>query len=175
VLPGLLNYLIFLPLFGAVLCLVAPSTKLAKYTAVGISGLTFVLSLLLFQHFAWWGGHNVGSVFGAHYGEKLYEVCQRPWIQLPSGAWIEYYVGVDGLSFPLVILTTFVSFLSCLASWNIETWKNNKGIRGFFALFLLLETGMIGVFVSLDFFLFYIFWEVMLLPMYFLIGVWGPL
>jgi NADH-quinone oxidoreductase subunit M len=167
-----LNYLVFLPLVGAVLCLIAPSTKLAKYTAVAITGATFVLSLLLFQHFAWWS-HDGASIFGAGYGQQLHQVSKHDWIQLSSGAWIQYFVGVDGLSFPLVILTTFVSFLACLASWNIETWKNNKGIRGYFALFLLLETGMIGVFVALDFFLFYIFWEVMLLPMYFLIGVWG--
>jgi NADH-quinone oxidoreductase subunit M len=86
---------------------------------------------------------------------------------------IEYFVGMDGLSFPLFILTSFIGFLSCLASWNFENWPNNKGIRAYFVLFLLLETGMLGVFVALDFFLFYIFWEVMLLPMYFLIGVWG--
>jgi NADH-quinone oxidoreductase subunit M len=170
VIPGLLNYLIFLPVVGAILCLAAPSTKLAKTIAVTTSAAVLVLSLFLFQHFAWWGG---GDVFGESYGQKIYEVTQLNWITLGSGATIQYYVGIDGLSFPLVILTTVVTFLACLASWNIETWKNNKGIRGYFALFLLLETGMIGVFVALDFFLFYIFWEVMLLPMYFLIGVWG--
>ena len=170
-LPGnLLNFLIFLPLVGAVLCLISPNNRLAKSIAVAITGLTFVLSLLLFQHFAWWGG---GDVFGQHYGEKVYEVTQLDWIHLAGVATIQYFVGVDGLSFPLVILTTFVTFLACLASWNIEHWKNNRGVKGYFALFLLLETGMIGVFVALDFFLFYIFWEVMLLPMYFLIGVWG--
>jgi NADH-quinone oxidoreductase subunit M len=66
-----------------------------------------------------------------------------------------------------------VSLLACLASLNFDKWKINKGVRAYFVLFLLLEMGMLGVFVSLDFFLFYIFWEVMLLPMYFLIGVWG--
>ncbi|MGD2108893.1 MAG: NADH-quinone oxidoreductase subunit M, partial [Phycisphaerae bacterium] len=86
---------------------------------------------------------------------------------------IEYFLGIDGLGFPLVILTTLIGFLACLASWNFETWKINRAIRAYFVLFLLLETGMLGVFVSLDFFLFYVFWEVMLLPMYFLIGVWG--
>lgn len=168
--PGLLNYLIFLPVVGAILCLVAPSTKAAKSIAVGTSGIVLVLSLFLFQHFAWWGA---GDVFGEAYGQKLYEVTQIDWITLGSGAAIQYYIGVDGLSFPLVILTTLVTFLACLASWNIDTWKINRGIRGYFALFLLLETGMLGVFVALDFFLFYVFWEVMLLPMYFLIGVWG--
>jgi len=81
---------------------------------------------------------------------------------------IEYLVGLDGLSFPLIILTTFICMLSCIASWNIE-----KMTKGYMALFLFLETGILGVFLSLDFFLFYVFFEVSLLPMYFLIGIWG--
>jgi NADH-quinone oxidoreductase subunit M len=81
---------------------------------------------------------------------------------------IEYYLGVDGISLPLVLLTTLLAFLAMIASWNIE-----KHVRGYCILFLILETGMVGTFLALDFFLFYIFWEVMLLPMYFLIGVWG--
>src|SRR5205814_5547842 len=81
---------------------------------------------------------------------------------------IDYYLGLDGISLPLVLLTTLLSFLAMIASWNIE-----RHVRGYCALFLLLETGMIGTFFALDFFLFYIFWEVMLLPMYFLIGIWG--
>ncbi|MBX7105925.1 MAG: NADH-quinone oxidoreductase subunit M [Gemmataceae bacterium] len=81
---------------------------------------------------------------------------------------IEYFLGIDGISMPLVLLTTLLCFLSMIASWGIE-----KHVKGYCMLFLLLETGMIGCFLALDFFLFYIFWEVMLLPMYFLIGVWG--
>ena len=81
---------------------------------------------------------------------------------------IEYFVGVDGLSMPMVLLTALLSFICILASWNID-----KKVLGYFSLFLLLDAGMMGVFLSLDFFLFYIFWEVMLLPMYFLIGMWG--
>jgi NADH-quinone oxidoreductase subunit M len=77
-------------------------------------------------------------------------------------------MGLDGISFPLIMLTTFLSVLAMAASWNIT-----KHVKAYCILFLLLETGMIGVFLALDFFLFYIFWEVMLLPMYFLIGVWG--
>src|SRR4029079_11061722 len=72
------------------------------------------------------------------------------------------------LSFPLVLLSTFICVLSCIASWNIE-----KMIKGYMVLFLLLETGILGAFLSLDFFLFYVFFEVSLLPMYFLIGIWG--
>src|SRR4030067_690917 len=77
-------------------------------------------------------------------------------------------MGADGISMPMIMLTSIVSFLAVIGSWGIE-----KQIKGYMALILLLETGMMGVFCSLDFFLFYVFWEVMLLPMYFLIGIWG--
>jgi NADH-quinone oxidoreductase subunit M len=92
-------------------------------------------------------------------------VARHPWIPRFN---IEYYLGVDGISMPLLLLTTVLTFLAMIASWKIE-----KFVRGYCMLFLLLETGMIGTFLALDFFLFYIFWELMLLPMYFLIGVWG--
>ena len=81
---------------------------------------------------------------------------------------IYYFLGVDGISLPLVLLTSFLSVLAMWASWPIT-----KNVRAYCILFLLLETGMLGVFLALDFFLFYVFWEVMLLPMYFLIGIWG--
>ncbi len=172
---NLLNWIIFLPTIAAVLCLIVPSNRAVKVIAILASGVTLALSLGLFPHFAWWG-QDAAGIFGGAYGQKLYEVTKFTWITLGEGdnaTPIQYYVGVDGLSFPLVILTTVISFLAALASWNIEHWKVNHGVRGYFCLFLLLETGMLGVFCALDFFLFYIFWEVMLLPMYFLIGVWG--
>ena len=81
---------------------------------------------------------------------------------------IQYYLGADGISIPLLALTGLLSTVSLIASFNIEV-----RVKEYFAFFLLLEAGMMGVFVALDFFLFYIFWEVMLVPMYFLIGVWG--
>ncbi len=92
-------------------------------------------------------------------------VSRKPWIEKFN---IDYFVGIDGISLPLVVLTTALSFLAIIASWKIERYT-----KGYLMLFLLLETGMVGTFLALDFFLFYIFWEVMLLPMYFLIGVWG--
>ncbi len=98
-------------------------------------------------------------------GDSQDLVGRVPWISRFN---IDYFLGIDGISMPLILLTTVISFLAMLASWNIE-----RHVRGYCALFLLLETGMIGTFLALDFFLFYIFWEVMLLPMYFLIGVWG--
>jgi NADH-quinone oxidoreductase subunit M len=103
---------------------------------------------------------------GAAYDEsELQRGVVRKWIDRWN---INYTLGYDGISLPLVLLTSFISLLSLLASWNIK-----KHVRGYLILFLLLETGMLGVFLSLDFFLFYVFWEVMLLPMYFLIGIWG--
>src|SRR5438034_2053517 len=92
-------------------------------------------------------------------------IGQRPWIPAFN---IKYFMGVDGISLPLIVLTTAITFLAMIASWKIERY-----VRGYLMLFLLLETGMVGCFLALDFFLFYIFWEIMLLPMYFLIGVWG--
>ena len=95
----------------------------------------------------------------------MQDLFSVPWIKSFN---IFYLMGTDGISFPLVILTSFVCMLAMGASWNID-----KHVKAYCILFLLLETGMIGVFLALDFFLFYVFWEVMLLPMYFLIGVWG--
>jgi len=126
---------------------------------VGIDGLGFPLIILT----------TLISFDEAHVAE-MQNVVSHSWIDSFN---IRYDLGVDGISFPLIILTPLISVLACLASWNFDSWKINKGARAYFALFLLLETGMLGVFVALDFFLFYIFWEVMLLPMYFLIGVWG--
>ena len=90
---------------------------------------------------------------------------RRAWIPYFN---IQYFLGLDGISLSLVLLTGLVSVLACLASWNID-----KQVKGYFSLFLLLMASMMGVFVALDLFLFYVFFEVMLLPMYFLIGVWG--
>ena len=95
----------------------------------------------------------------------MQHVFSLPWIPAFN---IHYMLGIDGISFPLVILTSFLSMLAMAASWPIA-----KHVKGYCMLFLILETGMLGVFMALDFFLFYVFWEVMLLPMYFLIGVWG--
>jgi NADH-quinone oxidoreductase subunit M len=92
-------------------------------------------------------------------------VARVPWIPHFN---IDYFLGADGISMPLVLLTTVLSFLAMIASWKIDRY-----VRGYCVLFLILETGMIGTFLALDFFLFYVFWELMLLPMYFLIGIWG--
>lgn len=98
---------------------------------------------------------------------KAIQFAEGPLNWIPSFN-IQYYLGIDGISVTMVILTALISTICIIASWNIE-----KQVKGYFVLFLLLETGMMGTFVALDFFLFFIFWEVMLLPMYFLIGIWG--
>ena len=92
-------------------------------------------------------------------------VGRYPWIRQFN---IQYYLGIDGISITLIVLTTVIFFLSMIAAWPIE-----KHVKGFCMLLLFLETGVLGCFMALDFFLFFVFWEVMLLPMYFLIGIWG--
>src|SRR5205823_8312323 len=133
-----------------------------RWTAVLVTLATFVLSLLLFVTFKW---NTSGGYSYLNEGGVVQMVQEANWIPAFN---IQYKVGIDGLSFPLVILSTFICLLSCIASWNIE-----KMSKGYFALFLMLETGILGVFLSLDFFLFYVFFEVSLLPMYFLIVIWG--
>ncbi|MFQ5412940.1 MAG: NuoM family protein [Phycisphaerae bacterium] len=167
----LLSIIVFLPAVGALACFLVPKDQVRKVALVATL-LTFLVSLSLFGTFFNDGSDEaVAETFGSMYG-RLQHVERTTWIQGEHFT-IEYFLGIDGLGFPLLVLTTFVSFLACVASWNFHTWKITKGVRAYFILFLLLETGMLGVFVSLDFFLFYVFWELMLLPMYFLIGVWG--
>jgi NADH-quinone oxidoreductase subunit M len=163
---NILTLLIFLPCIGAALVLVARTRDAVRWTALATTLVTFALSLVLFGLFKW-NGAAAGSdyAYSAHGGGVVQLVQEADWI---TAFHIKYKVGIDGLSFPLVILSTFICALSCIASWNIE-----KMTKGYMALFLFLETGILGVFLSLDFFLFYVFFEVSLLPMYFLIGIWG--
>jgi len=151
---NILSWLIWLPIIGMVAIAFIPRDKedVIKITAAATTGLQFLLTLVLWKNF------DSGS--GA-----MQFMERAEWI--PSFN-IAYILGVDGLSLPMVILTGLLCFLGIFVSWNI-----NKAVKGYFALFLLLDTGIMGVFLSMDFFLFYIFWEVMLLPMYFLIGIWG--
>ena len=158
----LLTWIIFVPLLGMGAVLVVP-THWIRHTALVFTLLTFLLSLGILPHFF---GTPI-QVFGTDYQNGFKLIDRLPWIH-SAGFTIDYMVGVDGIGFPLVLLTTVICLLACIASWNIA-----KSPRGYFTLFLLLETGMLGVFTALDFFLFYVFWELTLLPMYFLIGIWG--
>ncbi|MEM8945578.1 MAG: NADH-quinone oxidoreductase subunit M [Planctomycetota bacterium] len=155
-----LSLLVFLPALVGIVLAVSPVRLTDEaYKLVTLAGtiVTFMLSLWLFS-----SGNEVHFELGVAEMQNLFNV---DWI--PSFG-IQYLMGIDGISFPLVILTTFLCVVAMGASWPI-----NKHVKAYCVLFLLLETGIIGVFLALDFFLFYVFWEVMLLPMYFLIGIWG--
>src|SRR6266481_1918241 len=151
---GILTWMTFLPLVGmaVTLCLPSRADELIKRTALAFTLPPLVMGIWLFQHF-----DRATTAFQY--------VQHAPWIESYN---ITYFVGVDGISVSMVLLTVLLCPICILASWGID-----KGIKGYFALFLLLDGAMVGVFVALDFFLFYIFWELMLLPMYFLIGIWG--
>ncbi len=164
----LLSVLIFLPAIGALLVVVAPTRNAARWTAVTFAAITFCLSLSLIGVFKWHGSPQT-ALYAYQSTSNTFGVVQlverADWIPTFN---IQYLVGVDGLSLPMVILTTFIFLLAAIASWKIE-----KMAKGYFILFLLLQSGLLGVFLSLDFFLFYVFFEISLLPMYFLIGIWG--
>jgi NADH-quinone oxidoreductase subunit M len=160
---AILSLIIFLPAVGAIGLLFLPKDKTAAIRLVTLAVTLAVFALTVYVAIPA-GGDDSSLRFEIGQAE-MQNVFNVPWI--PSFD-IQYYMGMDGISFPLLILTSFLSVLSFWASWSVT-----KQVKGFCILFLLLETGMLGVFLSLDFFLFYIFWEVMLLPMYFLIGVWG--
>jgi NADH-quinone oxidoreductase subunit M len=169
---NILTWLIFLPVVGALAVLFLKDVKAVKWTTLGCTLATFILSLALLGLYDFKGDRGVyayqgPAALGADYHpDGVVQLVQAvPWIPAFN---IEYRVGIDGLSLPLVILSTFICVLACIASWNIA-----KMTKGYMLLFLLLETGILGVFLSLDFFLFYVFFEVSLLPMYFLIGIWG--
>jgi NADH-quinone oxidoreductase subunit M len=150
----LLSLLIWLPIAGgfAVLAL-GGRIAAAKWLSLVVSGLALVLSVPLYASF------KAGTA-------AMQFVERSPWI---STIHSEYYIGVDGISMPLILLTTFTTALIVIASWtNIE-----KRVAQYFAAFLILEGLMIGVFAALDGALFYVFWEAMLIPMFIIIGVWG--
>ena len=151
----LLTVLVFLPTAGAILLLLLPRSAagVAKVGALTVATLECVLSLPL-----WW--HFDTALRGFQFREAA------PWIQ-PLG--ISYLLGIDGISLVLILLTTILTPVSLLFSLtHVE-----KEVRGFSIAFLILETGVIGTLVALDLALFYVFWEVMLVPMYFIIGIWG--
>lgn len=150
----MLSLMTFFPLIGMCVILALPRNNpgLVRWTAVAFTAVPLLLGVKLYLDFD-------RTTAAMQFVEKF------AWIE-PFN--INYYMGIDGLSIAMVLLTTLLSFLCIFASWGIE-----EGVKGYFAMFLFLETGMLGVFCSLDFFLFFLFWEIMLLPMYFLIGIWG--
>jgi len=150
----ILTIVTFTPALGALVLLLLSrkDTKAIRGLALAVAVVTFLLSLHLIAHF-----DSTKSGF-----QFLVDV---PWV---ASAGIDYHMGIDGISVYLILLATILTPLAILASWSIS-----DRAKEYFIFMLLLETGMIGVFAALDLFLFYLFWEVMLIPMYFLIGVWG--
>ena len=154
-LPGLLSLVIFLPAMGALAVLAAPSVSAVRLVALAFTGITFALSLGL-----WFGFDPAVSTAAApQFSARV------PWF---FGD-VSYYVGVDGLNLLLILLTTLLGPIIVLSSWTYI----GKAHKGYYALVLLLQTGVTGVFAAFDVFLFYVFFELTLIPMVFIIGVWG--
>ena len=159
--------LVFLPLAGMVGVLALPksATSAIRWTSLVVAAAQLLIAIHL------WGAFDP-ALGGINNPAGFQFVSKATWLDLPStvlgNIHIDFFLGVDGLSMPMILLTSLVMLVATVSSWTIT--KNRKG---YFALLLLLNTGVMGTFVALDFFLFYIFWELMLLPMYFLIGIWG--
>jgi len=150
----ILTFLTFVPLTGmiAVMLLKKESIGAIRWTAAFFSFVPLVASIFMVANY--------------DYSTSAMQFIERyTWFPQVN---IQYFMGADGLSVPMLFLTALLSFVSIIASFGIK-----DRVKEYFAWFLLLEVGMMGVFCALDFFLFYIFWEIMLVPMYFLIGVWG--
>jgi NADH-quinone oxidoreductase subunit M len=155
--PILLTLVTFFPVLGVLVVLLLPRDRQAalRWTALATSAITFLISLVLLARF------QPGNA-------DLQLTIRLPWI--PIAGWnIEYALGVDGLSLLLVLLTTLLTPIAILSTWTAV----EERVKEFMVFFLLLEVGMVGVFLAQDLFLFYIFWEFTLVPMYFLIGIWG--
>ena len=151
----ILTLVTFFPTIGVLLLLMVPKERHDSIKSISLI-IAFVTLLLSFM---------LWSMFDTMASGMQFEY-DLPWV---VSLGIHYHMGIDGISLVLIVLTTILTVLAILSSWNsIKT-----GVKGYFICLLLLQTGMIGVFCALDLFLFYVFWEVMLVPMYFLIGVWG--
>jgi NADH-quinone oxidoreductase subunit M len=166
---NILTLLIFTPILFGIIVAVLPSAWRGsfKYITLLATVVQLGLSVWIYCNF------KTGAGFGGVNHESQFQFVQKlPWINLDLGTMgkmqIDYFVGIDGLSIALLVMTSFVLVIAALASWEIKS-----NLKGFFVLFLILDMAVIGVFCSLDFFLFYIFYELMLLPLYFLIGMWG--
>ena len=150
----LLSWIVWFPMCGAALVLLTPATNVRQLRAIATVATAGVL-LMALQLLRLFQPGLAGLQLEQH----------AAWIPPISAS---YHIGVDGISLPLVLLTALLGFLACLASYGIKERQ-----KEYFFLYLLLQTGLLGTFVALDLFLFYVFWEVVLLPMYFLIGIWG--
>lgn len=164
----ILSFIVFIPIVGMLVVLLLPkeNVKGIKYTSLLFTFLQLILAAILMLNFNY-SAPGISDLNTFQFVENV------RWIQVDNVAFlgtikIDYLIGVDGLSAPLILLSAIIFFIAAISSWSIS-----KSPKGYFAMFLLLDAATLGVFVSLDFFLFFVFWEVMLLPMYFLIGIWG--
>ena len=159
---NILTIVCFFPLLGVALIIVWPRGKehdeSIKWIANSVALIGFFISLPLITEF------NDAQFIDSESGMRF--AFKADWIPA-IGA--QFSLGIDGISMLLILLTTLLGFISILSSWTAITVR----VREYYCYFLLLQVGMLGVFMALDFFLFYVFWEVMLVPMYFIIGVWG--
>ncbi len=165
---GLLTYIIFTPLLAALIVLLLPKRFESTYRLIALValGITMLLTLLAVTAFD-------GSASGPVDQESSLQMVEKTeWFSMELGSLgkfsVDYFLGADGINIAMLLLAAIVLFIGAIASWNIKQKK-----KGYFALYLLLSASVLGCFIALDFFLFYLFFELMLLPMYFLIGVWG--
>jgi NADH-quinone oxidoreductase subunit M len=157
-----LTWILLLPVIGAMAAYAAP-VRIARWAALLFAAATFVLSLVIFFRIAA-NGYNFGNL------NNPVDSIHLPWIDFTASTVhfrIDYFLGVDGLSLPLVMLNALLTVLAIIGGWERPRAKE------YMALLLLLETGVMGVFLSLDLLLFFLFWEVELAPMFLLIGIWG--
>ena len=154
----LLSLVIFLPLVGALATLLVQSVSAIRWTALVTTTATFLLSLLLLT------GFDLGALSAAPGQPQFAEVMD--WL---PGVDVKYFVGIDGLNLLLILLTTLLGPIVVLSSWTYI----GKQHKGYYSLILILQTGVTGVFAAFDLILFYVFFELTLIPMYFIIGIWG--
>ncbi len=165
---NILTLLIFIPVLFALLIGVMPSAWRGsfKYLTLAAAIIQLGIAVWIYIHF------KTGAAFAGVDHEGQYQFIQKlPWINLGLGnskLQIDYFVGIDGISLALLVMSSLVMVVASLSAWEIKS-----NLKGFFVLFLILDMAVTGVFCSLDFFLFYLFYELMLLPLYFLIGMWG--
>jgi NADH-quinone oxidoreductase subunit M len=154
----LLTYLIFIPVVAALVLLAMPVSLKSyyKWIALGVSVVQLLILLLIFT------GYDVQGA------DPFYFLEKKTWIDLPGTIKVEYLLAIDGISLPLVALSVFVLLIAVVSSWHVADRP-----KGYFTLLLILNGAIIGSFCALDLLLFYLFFEFMLLPMYFLIGIWG--
>lgn len=162
----ILSLLIFIPIFGGLILIVLPKEKHEwfKWTSLVVLIIELIATLVLVSGF-----DASRSGFGA---SAMQFVEKTDWINLSLGSFgtvsIQYFLGVDGLSIALVLLSAIILLIGVISSWSIK-----ENVKGYFILYMILSASIMGCFIALDFFLFYLFFEFMLLPMYFLIGMWG--